>query len=107
LALLEQALELETSDPHGALASLEAHRDRFPDGSLAPEREVLTIRVLLRLGRRAEARARAARLLSSVRGSVFRQTVERMLEEVSMRRSPGRRVRTFSSGRTRRVPKDG
>jgi hypothetical protein len=46
------------SDPAGALKLTEEHARRFPSGTLAPEREVLAIEALARLGRSPEARQR-------------------------------------------------
>lgn len=61
LSLLESAYEaLRKGDAAGALAEAERHAARFPSGALAQEREVLAIDALVRLGRRAEAEARAA-----------------------------------------------
>jgi len=57
-ALLLQARKLSTQQPEGALRLLEQHGKRFPRGMLVPEREVLTIEVLRRLGRDREAQQR-------------------------------------------------
>lgn len=59
--LLSAREELQTN-PSSALALLEQHMARFPNGMLAPEREVLAIRALRKLGRSAEAEQRLARL---------------------------------------------
>jgi hypothetical protein len=48
-------------DPSAALRFLEQHAERFPHGMLAPEREVLAIEALRKLGRGAEAERRLAR----------------------------------------------
>jgi hypothetical protein len=58
-ALIEAARSVVRRDPARALAITETHRRSFPSGELAPEREVLAIDALVRLGRRDEARARA------------------------------------------------
>jgi hypothetical protein len=39
------------SDPEAALVRLEQHRREFPNGALAPEREVMRVEVLCALGR--------------------------------------------------------
>jgi hypothetical protein len=59
-SLLLRARQRLASDPAGALALTEEHARRFPNGSLAPEREVLAIESLAALGRTADARARLA-----------------------------------------------
>jgi hypothetical protein len=57
-ALLLQARRELTSDPAGALALAREHARRFPAGALVPEREVLAIEALARLGRTSDARRR-------------------------------------------------
>jgi hypothetical protein len=59
-ALLLRARRQLVSDPSSALALTEEAARRFPDGALAPEREVLAIEALARLGRLPAARARFA-----------------------------------------------
>jgi hypothetical protein len=59
-ALLLRARQELASDPASALALTEEAGRRFPDGALAPEREVLAIEALARLGRLPSARARLA-----------------------------------------------
>jgi hypothetical protein len=46
-------------EPALALAQVERHREQFPQGRLAEEREALGIRALLSLGRKQEAQDRA------------------------------------------------
>ncbi|MDB4975765.1 MAG: hypothetical protein JWN48_4106, partial [Myxococcaceae bacterium] len=58
LALLLQARKLVPVDPNAALQILAEHARRFPRGQLAPEREVLRIEALRKLGRFAEANER-------------------------------------------------
>ncbi|HVI03474.1 MAG TPA: hypothetical protein VM869_32495, partial [Enhygromyxa sp.] len=55
LELVRAAKQLRADDPEAALAKLEMHRQRFPTGSLAPEREAMRVELLCRLGRRAAA----------------------------------------------------
>jgi hypothetical protein len=59
-ALLLQARRYLASSPASALALTDDAARRFPDGPLAPEREVLAIEALAHLGREPEARARLA-----------------------------------------------
>jgi hypothetical protein len=54
-ALLFGARKALASQPSAALRLLDLHAARFPDGLLTPEREVLRIEALRRLGRTAEA----------------------------------------------------
>lgn len=57
-ALLLRARRALGSDPAGALALTDEHARRYPTGTLVPEREVLAIEALARLGRSSEARRR-------------------------------------------------
>jgi hypothetical protein len=57
---LLRARQQLASDPAGALALTDEHARRFSNGTLVPEREVLAIEALARLGRTSEARARLA-----------------------------------------------
>ena len=59
-ALLLEARRKLTSDPASALGLTVEDARRFPDGALAPERDVLAIEALERLGRRTEAQTRLA-----------------------------------------------
>jgi TolA-binding protein len=58
VALLHNARKLAVKQPAAALSVLHEHAERFPNGLLKPEREVLTIEVLRRLGRTTEATQR-------------------------------------------------
>lgn len=62
LALIREAQDALRASPARALSLTDEHRRRFGDGTLAQEREVVAIDALVRLGRRVEARARAAEL---------------------------------------------
>lgn len=57
LELLQAAMSAAT--PNEALTLVEQHVDRFPFSSLTQEREVLAVQALSKLGRNADARARA------------------------------------------------
>jgi len=59
-ALLLRARQQLASDPSSSFELTEEAGRRFPDGALAPEREVLAIEALARLGRLSSARARLA-----------------------------------------------
>jgi hypothetical protein len=73
--LLGRAQSALRSDPASALALAAEHRKKFPNGVLAQEREVLSIEALERLGRHAEAVARADRFLKAFPGSAHRSKV--------------------------------
>lgn len=59
------AARLNSGDPARALAAFDEHARAFPDGTLAEERSAGRARALCALGRIAEARAEAARLLAA------------------------------------------
>jgi hypothetical protein len=61
-ALLDRArLDIVHGKLHEARALLAQHGEQFPGGQLGEEREALVIRLLVREGREADARSRAAR----------------------------------------------
>lgn len=72
---------LAAGDAAGALARAETHRRRFPRGRLWQEREVIAIKALWALERRAAAQARAARFVERVPDSAYRRTLAPMLPE--------------------------
>jgi hypothetical protein len=78
-SMLEQARSELGHDPASALATLEAHAREFPGGALAPERELLAIDALGRLGRTREARLRGEALLERSRGSLYEERVRALL----------------------------
>lgn len=67
------ALEQE---PRRALALTAEHKQRFPSGVLAQEREVIAIEALARLGRQDAARARADRFTADFPDSPHRERVD-------------------------------
>jgi hypothetical protein len=75
--LLFDARKVMPSQPAAALRLLEEHATRFPNGMLGPEREVLTIEALRKLGRTAEAAKR------------LRQFESRYPESIHLRRLQG------------------
>ena len=60
------------------LRQLEAARARFPDGTLAQEREALAIEALWRSGQRAAARLRAEAFARTYPGSPHAARVEQL-----------------------------
>jgi hypothetical protein len=58
--LLERARSHLASNPALALAETNQHLERFGEGQMSAERELIAVEALLRLGRRAEAESRAA-----------------------------------------------
>jgi hypothetical protein len=76
---LESARELLARSPAQALSLLSRHEREFPDGTLAVERELLTVDALLRLGRRSEAEARGRALRGRAPSSLYERRLEKML----------------------------
>jgi len=76
--LLEKARMGVARDPAGALRALEDHRASFPGGQLTAEREYLAIDALARLGRHAEARARAKAFVARFPSSPFAERARRI-----------------------------
>jgi hypothetical protein len=74
--LLQRARAALDGAPAEALSLAQQHAARFPSGALAQEREVVAIKAMLRLGREAEARARASRFVASFPGSAHRPGLE-------------------------------
>jgi len=79
LSLLERAQQAVTRDPSAALLLCEQHAAAFPNGSFTQEREVIAIDALLRLGRIAQAQARADGFLSHYSDSAHAQRVRALL----------------------------
>jgi hypothetical protein len=76
--ILEQARAQLALEPALALARAEQHRALFTDGQLAAERELIAIDALGRLGRTAEARARADALVTRQPGSMYVRRARRL-----------------------------
>jgi hypothetical protein len=70
-ALLARARRHVRTDPAAALADIRLHARDFPNGLLVQEREVLFIEVLLRSGRRDDARRLAERFRAAHPGSAL------------------------------------
>lgn len=81
LALVGRARASLDADPRSALAVLDEHARRFPKGKLTMERELLALDALDRLGRSAEARERAQRLLAVARGTIYEPRVRAHLDD--------------------------
>jgi hypothetical protein len=77
--LLERARAELAGRPERCLGLLSEHAREFPHGSLAIERELLTVASLVRLGRRSEAEARAEALRARSPGSLYEERLERLL----------------------------
>lgn len=75
-ALLEQARRALAADPARALALTRQHQQRFPNGVLNQEREVIAIEALRRLGKASEAGDRAGAFEKQFPGSPHQRSVE-------------------------------
>lgn len=80
LALVARAQAALARTPGAALSIVAEHERAFPHGALTQEREVVAIDALLRLNRRAEAEARAARFHQRFPGSAHGRRVDVLLE---------------------------
>lgn len=76
LALVGAAKRLRASEPEAALARLEQHRERFPAGVLAPERDALRVELSCELGRVTQAEQVRERFVSEHAGSPLLARVE-------------------------------
>jgi hypothetical protein len=76
-AMLLDARALLPRDPAAALAVLDAHHANFPRGQLADEREFMAVEALRRLGRGAEADARAEALVRASPASPYARLLRR------------------------------
>jgi len=84
-AMLEVARSSLEGDPARALATLDRHRAMFSSGVLAPERELLAIEALRRLGRIDLARSRGEELLAGASGSLYEERVRKILATLGER----------------------
>jgi hypothetical protein len=80
--LLESARASLDRDPDGSLATLDRYRAEFPLGNLRMEAELLAVDALGRAGRTADARARGEALLEQVRGSIYEERAQKLLERL-------------------------
>jgi hypothetical protein len=67
--------------PAVALQIAAEHAQRFPRGQLGSERTLIQIEALHRLGRDAEARALAGRVLAGASGGLYAERVRQLLGE--------------------------
>lgn len=79
-ALLQLAHDAIPTNPRRALALTGEHARRFPTGVLAQEREVIAVEALVRIGRRDEARARAATFLATYPSSAYRSRASEAID---------------------------
>jgi hypothetical protein len=77
--LLEQARREMRSSPAAALQIATEHAQRFPRAQLSAERMLIEIEALHRLGREAEARALAQRMLSGSSKGLYAERVRQLL----------------------------
>jgi hypothetical protein len=80
LALVARAQAALARTPGAALSIVGEHERRFPEGALVQEREVIAIDALLRLGRQADAEARATRFHQRFPTSAHGRRVDVLLE---------------------------
>ena len=79
--LVEQATAaLGRGKGEDALAACREHAQRFPSGQLAEEREIVAIRALMLLGRRADAEVRAAEFRAKFPESLLIDVVNEALK---------------------------
>jgi hypothetical protein len=83
IQLLERARRVISVDPSRALDTLDEHQREFGNGTLVLERQFLEVEALLRLGRRDEARARAAALRANAPGSLYERRLTQLLDGTS------------------------
>ncbi|HVT10240.1 MAG TPA: hypothetical protein VHO67_22425 [Polyangia bacterium] len=80
--LLDRArAALVSGDADRALALLDRHRGRFPEGRMAEERDALHVQALAASGQVSRARTQATRFLRTYPASLFRPAVERAVAE--------------------------
>lgn len=77
--LLERAQDALKTRPAEALALCDEHARAHPSGMLAQEREVIAIEALVKTGRMAEARARAAKFRARWPGSSHTRRIETLV----------------------------
>jgi hypothetical protein len=80
VSALDAARTALGSTPARALRRADEHATRFPTATLAAERELIAIDALMRLGQRAQALARAARLRAGRSGGLYESRLKALLE---------------------------
>jgi hypothetical protein len=84
LELIGQARARMESSPAEALTLVTEHARSFPSGVFVQERELIAIQSLERLGRTAEAKARAQRFATRFPGSAHLPRLKRLLEPAAV-----------------------
>jgi hypothetical protein len=79
--LLERARSHVASDPALALKETDLHKERFGEGHMNAERELIAVEALLRLGRRTEAEDRAAPRLRLDPTGLYAKRLHQLLAE--------------------------
>ena len=79
--LLERAQDALRASPDDALRLTAEHARRFPNGTLAQEREVIAIDALVRAGHTAEAKARADKFAKTYPQSTHLRRVQLLVGE--------------------------
>jgi hypothetical protein len=88
LELIARAQRALALDPARALTLLSLHRERYPRGGLAEERDVLSLDAMARLGMRRELAQRAQEFLQRYPQSMYRERVALMSERAEHSGSP-------------------
>lgn len=83
VVMLDATRALLSRDPAAALAQLDAQNEEFATGQLAAERELLSVRVLVQLGRNADARARGEAFMRRHGTSPYSEQMRRELAALS------------------------
>jgi hypothetical protein len=96
LDLLHEARRLQNTDPAGALRAVARHIRLFPHGVLVQERELVALEALVRLGRGAEARARAATFLRLYPESMYTPRLRKLVSQAAPVNSTGLDSETVS-----------
>lgn len=84
-ALLNQAQQALKSDPRRALELTRRHKQLYPQGSLAQEREVIAIEALSRLDKTSSAQERAEAFSEKYPESAHQKKVDTTLKEPAKR----------------------
>lgn len=94
LRLVQSAHNLVGTSPARALELTTQHREKFPSGALALERDIIEIEALLAKGERAKARSIAKTLAPRVAGTIY----ETRLERLFVRADAGQDTRPAADG---------
>ncbi|AKU93959.1 hypothetical protein AKJ09_00623 [Labilithrix luteola] len=79
--LVRHAQDALAVNPGGALSLAQEHARTFPNGELVQEREVIAVEALSKLGRSADAKARATALVTAHPRSPYVARLERAIGE--------------------------